>query len=139
MELKRLVMKQHILLVDDDKDELTLFEDALEKVPGESRFKCLFAGSGSEALDILKFITPEYIFLDINMPVMDGLELLGRIKEEPNTKHIKIYLHSTKITDLYCRAAMEAGASGCIRKVGTIQELTNELIPVLVPGPFPAS
>jgi CheY-like chemotaxis protein len=139
MELKQLVMKQHILLVDDDKDELTLFEDALDKVPGESGFKCLYAGNGPEALDILKFITPDYIFLDINMPLMDGLELLVKIKEEPNTKHVKIYLHSTKITDSNYRTAMKAGATGCIRKVGSIQELANELIPVLVPGPFPVS
>jgi len=132
-------MKQHILLVDDDKDELTLFEDALEKVPGDSRFKCLYAGSGEEALDILKFITPDYIFLDINMPLMDGIELLVKIKEEPNTGNIKIYVHSTKINDSNYRTAMQAGATGCIRKGGSIQELTNELIPVLVPGPFPVS
>lgn len=139
MELKLLVMKQHILLVDDDKDELTFFEDALEKLPGQSRFKCLYAGSGADALDILKFITPDYIFIDINMPLMNGLEVLDKIKEETKLKNIKVFLHSTNITDSNYRTALQAGATGCIRKVGSIQELANELIPVLVPGPFPVS
>ena len=128
-----------ILIVDDDPEDISLFCEAIHEI--DSFFKCIAARNGKEALQLLSSLVklPDYIFLDINMPLMDGLELLGKIKEEPNTKHVKIYLHSTKITDSNYRTAMKAGASGCIRKVGSIQELANELIPVLVPGPLPVS
>src|SRR5215813_7104458 len=92
-------MKQHILIIDDDQDELMLFEDALEKVNSQKSFHCTHSVSATEALKILKNIMPDYIFVDFNMPEMNGIEFLNRLNKEGHLGKTKVYLHSMKITD----------------------------------------
>lgn len=78
-------MKKHILLVDDDKDEAMLFNEALKNVPGS--FKCTYASSGLHALEMLNYIQPDFIFINFNMPVMNGADLqkLHKISEVWNS------------------------------------------------------
>ncbi len=64
-------MKKHILLIDDDVDELKIFNDALEELPGN--FKCTYASNAYQAMDMLKFIHPHFIFIDYNLPAMNGI------------------------------------------------------------------
>jgi CheY-like chemotaxis protein len=64
-----------ILIVDDDYDIRLLYQ--LELV--EEGYNIFLAKNGKEALEIIKKIVPDLIILDINMPVMNGLETLGRI------------------------------------------------------------
>jgi CheY-like chemotaxis protein len=84
-------------------------------------------------------MSPDYIFVDFNMPEINCLEFLVTIKDQTNLRNTKIYLHSMRVTNETYRAAVLAGASGCIKKVNTTAELTNELIAVLVPDPKSAS
>ena len=70
-----------ILAVDDDKDDLDLLSEAIREVSPD--FDFVTAHNGVEALALLNsdfFDLPAYIFLDINMPLMDGLACLGRGK-----------------------------------------------------------
>jgi CheY-like chemotaxis protein len=70
---KILTMKTHIFLIDDDINEMKIFVDALKEVTGA--FKCTYASNGIHALKMLLYLKPEAIFVDYNMPVMNGLEL----------------------------------------------------------------
>jgi len=124
-------MQQHLLLVDDDKDEAMIFEEALSKLPFEHKIVCNYANSGEQALEILEFIRPDFIFIDLNMPKMNGIDFLFLSKEKIDPGCTKIYIRSTTITDETTRLAKFAGAAGCIKKANSIQEITAELSAVL--------
>jgi two-component system, response regulator, stage 0 sporulation protein F len=73
------------LVVDDEKDVEMLFRQKLRKEIKNGDFEIEFAFSGLEALEKLRFAKPPdvmYIFSDINMPGMTGLELLENVKKE---------------------------------------------------------
>ena len=73
------------LLVDDDVDDTSIFKEVLEEVSPSIDF--VSAGDGNEALSILKrpnSILPDVIFLDLNMPRIDGKECLSALKCTPH-------------------------------------------------------
>jgi CheY-like chemotaxis protein len=84
------------LLVEDDNDDCELFTEAIEAVDASVRF--YFATDGKEALDKLSgkaIQSPDIIFLDINMPQMNGWQLLNRLKEDQTLKDIPVIMYST--------------------------------------------
>ena len=75
-------MSTRILVVDDEKDVELLFRQKFRKEVKRKSLELVFAFSGQEALDILKRSNPPkvvYIFSDINMPGMTGLELFDKL------------------------------------------------------------
>jgi CheY-like chemotaxis protein len=79
-------MLKPILVVDDDPDIRQVLHDRLESFgyPVET------AADGRVALEKLEHLTPRGIFLDIRMPGMDGLEVLGRIRDRHRTVPVVI-------------------------------------------------
>jgi two-component system, chemotaxis family, chemotaxis protein CheY len=76
-----------VLVVDDEKDIQTLFEQRFRKEVRSGEITFIFAFSGEEALKLMEAPAHEAVLIlsDINMPGMSGLELLERIKSErPN-------------------------------------------------------
>jgi len=124
-------MQQHLLLVDDDRDEALIFEEALSKLPFDHRFICNYAYSAEQALEILEFVTPDYIFVDLNMPRVNGIDFLFMLKGKFDPRYTKVYIRSMMISDETARLAKFAGAAGCIKKANSIQDITNELSEVL--------
>src|SRR5262245_16732676 len=119
-------MKKHILLIDDDKDELTIFLDALREVPDGDGFKCTFANSSLNAVEMLKFLVPDFIFIDLNIPRMNGLEFINFVRKQPHLAKTHFCLYSIHINEETERIAGSLGAT-CIQKTGTIDELVKEL------------
>jgi CheY-like chemotaxis protein len=81
------------LVVDDEKDVEMLFRQKFRKEIRSGLFELEFAFSGQDALNILRDHKPPdvmYIFSDINMPGMTGLELLERVKNEFPSIHISM-------------------------------------------------
>ncbi|MFD2918515.1 response regulator [Terrimonas rubra] len=74
----------NILVVDDERDVQTLFEQRFRKEIRNKELNFAFAFSGEEALDYLNRHDHEAVLIlsDINMPGMSGLELLDRIKKK---------------------------------------------------------
>jgi CheY-like chemotaxis protein len=114
-------MKKHVLLIDDDEDELTLFIGALNQV--NIPYKCTWAKSGEQALKQLIYLTPDIIFLDLNMPGMNGFECLAAIKEQSRLQTCPVILHSTAMTADWRDKGIRLGAAACLAKAGTPSEL----------------
>jgi CheY-like chemotaxis protein len=114
-------------LVDDDFDDASLFEATLSQVDSTIRFA--HATDGQEALDQLlsKSIIPDLIFLDLNMPRMDGKECLALIKREDELKHIPVIMYTTSSQSQDIEQTMLQGAVCFITKPSSLRELENIL------------
>lgn len=116
-----------LLLVDDDKDEHFLFRAALNEA-GCSDLILFNAFTAQEGLDLLKdsAIPPNIVFLDINMPGMDGFECLSNIHQLPGYHNIPIVIYSTSNARKTMDRMRELGASYFLTKT-----LISDLSPVL--------
>lgn len=88
-----------ILYADDDSDDRELLSEAIKEV--DPAIECVTVCDGKEALEILERIAtlPDFIFLDINMPVMNGKECLAAIRENERYKEIPVVIYSTTTDD----------------------------------------
>jgi CheY-like chemotaxis protein len=107
-------MKRHILLVDDDEDDVTDFMAALNKI--DLPCKCTWANSGDQAIKQLAYLTPDIIFLDVSMPGMNGLECLAEIRQIHRLQEVPVVLHSMGLPSSYQEKGMKLGASACVEK-----------------------
>lgn len=87
--------KPLLMVTDDDSDDLFLFEEALKSVDPE--IGLITATDGKQALEKLNSldVLPDLVFLDINMPGMNGWECLTRIKQDERLKEIPVIIYST--------------------------------------------
>jgi CheY-like chemotaxis protein len=113
-----------ILIVDDDNDDSSLFCEALKEV-GPATI-CYIAEDGNVALEKLsnrEIECPDIIFLDLNMPVMDGWEFLNRLKSMEKFKDIPVIIHTTSAQRLHKKQAMAMGALCFVTKLYDFKEL----------------
>ena len=86
-------MQIRVLLVDDDSEDQEIFIQQLAQYnPG---IEVISAFNGKDALNMLSRTNPNYIFLDINMPGLNGMEVLKKIKETKAVKDIPVVMYST--------------------------------------------
>jgi len=88
-----------ILLVDDDFDDQQFFMEAVEAIGGSH--KCLIANDGEQAFRLLTRnnpLIPDYIFLDLNMPLVSGKDVLKRLRGTEETKALRVIVYSTTIS-----------------------------------------
>lgn len=112
------------LLADDDADDKTLFCEALAEI--DPTIVCHTASDGKEALAILsdkQINKPSIIFLDINMPVMDGWQCLGALKEHNDHRNIPVIMYSTSSYQRDIELALESGAFCFFTKPSDYREL----------------
>lgn len=104
-----------LLYVDDDKDDRDVFREICNEVqPG---IKCVLAVDGREAIEKIEETEPPLcIYIDMNMPVMDGLEVLKSIKQHPNTSSVPVFILSTSKSTSLEREAKSTGATDYLIK-----------------------
>ena len=99
---------QFVLMIDDDEDDQMLFKQALTEVNNSVTFST--ASNGYDALKKLETPPPpDIIFLDLNMPIMNGFECLTALKKEKRYEHIPVIIFTT---------ANDAGTIDQTRKLG---------------------
>lgn len=119
-------------LIEDDLDDQEIFCMAL--CAFDDTIHCTFANDGVDAIEKLNGIanTPDFIFIDMNMPRMNGLQCLTQIKMIDRLKQIPVYMYSTSADPNAINEAMALGACNFIVKPANISELTNALSGILV-------
>jgi CheY-like chemotaxis protein len=96
-----------ILIVDDDPSIRRLIAATLEDVSG---YRLTEAGNGAEALERALDARPEIVFLDIEMPQVDGLEACRRLRSDPATAGATIVMLTGETDEAAERSAEAAGA-----------------------------
>jgi CheY-like chemotaxis protein len=117
-----------ILIVDDEPDVAELFRQRFRREARQGTYVLHFAGSGEEALEVLdNDIEPELIVIlsDINMPGMDGLALLQRVKAR--YPHLPVMMVTAYGDDERRRRASEYGAAEFITKPVDFDLLKRQL------------
>jgi len=122
-------MTKEILLIDDDTDELEVFAEALRSV--DKNIQCSQARDLKEALEFLNYSSPAYIFIDYNMPKINGLEVVSEIKKIEKLGNSKIILYSNYISEEMNEKAIYLGAYKCVKKPSMINVLIKNLREIL--------
>lgn len=116
------------LLIDDDQDDREIFSMALEEVDQE--IKCIMANNGITALNTLRSgnaLVPDYIFIDLNMPKMNGLECLQEIQKLSHLREALVFMYSTSVDDYVLQKSIALGAREFIVKPTGITPLVEKL------------
>ncbi len=85
------------------------------------------AGNGEEALDLLKGHKVALILSDINMPKMDGLQLLAALKSSAEWGRIPVVMITTEGSEAKVSEAVKLGAAGYVRKPFTADQIKEKL------------
>ncbi|MDT7827794.1 response regulator [Pricia sp. S334] len=118
-----------IVLVDDDEDDRLFFADALQEIDIATELTEFH--NGQELLDCLHASDtaayPHLIFLDLNMPVMDGFECLREIRKNPELKDLVVAIYSTSSSEKDIEETFVHGANIYINKPNRFEELKKTI------------
>ena len=116
------------LFVDDDIDDQEIFSFAVRGL--NKSVSLVTAGDGLEALEILKSdknFVPDCIFLDLNMPRMNGKECLPELRKLPWLKEVPIIIYTTSSEERDRLETHQLGASDFMTKESSIERLKTAL------------
>jgi two-component system chemotaxis response regulator CheY len=111
-QMNESAMAKRILTIDDSKT----MRDMLMLTLAEAGFDVLQAVDGQNGLDVLGDQQVDVIITDINMPIMDGYEVIRRLRKDPNHKSTPILVLTTESEAEKKNLAREAGATGWMVK-----------------------
>ena len=120
-----------ILLVDDDMDDQLLFTEALKDL--SSQVFCKLSNNGMEAFEYLLSSAelPAVIFLDLNMPFMNGLQFLAKLQKEERFKYIPVVIFTTSNSPADHAVTQQMGARLYITKPADFRILKEKIREVL--------
>ena len=119
-------MALDVLIVDDSAAVRKILQRVLLQTD-VALGKVMEAGDGVEALEILKANKVGLILSDVNMPKMDGLQLLSKVKADPEYRDIPMVMVTTEGSQAKVMEAVTLGAAGYIRKPFTAEQIREKL------------
>lgn len=116
-----------IFLADDDEDDTFLFQEALDQLSLPSYL--VTAENGQELMRKLNDseVAPDMIFLDMNMPVKNGLECLSELRSTDIFRDTPVIILSTSVAGYLLESAYSAGANLYVQKPTSFSSLINIL------------
>ena len=120
--------KRIVYMIDDDVEDQEIFAETLCEI--DASIKCLNFFNGSEALNQLLAkgtVLPDFIFLDLNMPVMNGYEFLKEVKNHKELTDLQMIIYTTSSEPKHKEQAKKLGASSFITKPSEMVELKRAL------------
>lgn len=121
-----------VILVDDDEDDRSFFADALQET--ELSTELIEFHNGQELLNYLEKTDnprPDLIFLDLNMPVMDGFQCLKQIRLKPSLKNLVVAIYSTSSSEKDIEETFVNGANIYINKPNRFEDLRKTIAQVI--------
>lgn len=128
------VNTKKIILTDDDEDDRDFFQYAVNSISSDIQLITLAGGK-----DLISFISDEnnhkekadLIFLDINMPMINGFECLRKIRERFSYNELPVVMYTTSDSDIDLANALKDGANLYIRKPNDMDALKRVIRKVL--------
>jgi CheY-like chemotaxis protein len=123
---------QRLFIIDDDVEDQEIFMEALKEV--DPAVQCFAAISGEDAFKQLEkdvIVLPDLFFLDMNMPKLNGKQVLSEIKKNKTLRHIPVIMYSTSFAPRDIQEIKELGAAYHLLKPSRFDELCNALKNVL--------
>src|SRR5947209_1745434 len=120
-------MPVDVLIVDDSAAIRKILQRTLKQA-GLDLGTVLEAGDGIEALEKLSGHSVGLILSDINMPNMDGIQLLATLKSSAEFRHIPIVMITTEGGEAKVMEALQLGANGYVRKPFTADQIKEKLL-----------
>ena len=109
---------QTILVVEDNEKNMKLFRDVLQA----KGYAPLEATSGEEAVELASQHVPDLILMDVQLPGIDGIEALGRIRADERTKSVPVVALTAQAMSGDRERFLEAGFDGYISKPVDVME-----------------
>jgi two-component system chemotaxis response regulator CheY len=126
-------MESDILVVDDSAAIRKILQRVLRQT-GMAIRAIHEAGDGQEALELLKKQAVNLVLTDINMPKMDGIQLLAALKGSPLWRNIPVVMVTTEGGETKVGEAVRLGAAGYVRKPFTADQIKEKLAGILEPA-----
>ncbi len=124
-------MAKSLMIVDDSATMRKIIMRTV-RMSGLEFDKTEEAGNGLEAIEKLKADKMDIVLCDVNMPEMNGLEMVKKIRAElPQCADMKIIMVTTESSDEIVNQAMNDGASGFINKPFTPEKFQEKLAPLM--------
>jgi len=125
------------LLIDDDRDDYEIFRLALSEI--NHHIHLSYLSTGFEAIDKLKqgppfHLSPDLIFIDLNMPRMNGKQCLQEIRQIDRLKDTRVFIYSTSADSRIVEESQALGATGFIVKPSNFNTLVAMLDELLREG-----
>lgn len=118
----------HIYYADDDEDDIFLFTMAVQEINSSYRVTPFSTGVALlQALATAVLPANAIVFMDINMPKMNGLECLREIRLTPSLKNLPVTILSTSPPFMFQQQAHDSGADGYIQKAVTYTEYKKSI------------
>lgn len=116
-----------VFIIDDDEDDKEMFCEVVTDISNVNR--CLSASNGQEALQSLQnsHALPDFIFLDLNMPRMNGKQCLVQLKKIERLAPIPVIIYSTSKVEADKEETKELGADYFLTKPSSTKVLKKEL------------
>ncbi|MDT7828847.1 response regulator [Pricia sp. S334] len=119
-------MEQRIILVDDDRDDRELFADAFASLRLQAELLLFQNGRELfEQIDRIDRSVLTFMFLDLNMPVISGMEVLKHIRQRSEWDKVFITIYSTSYSEADIESAYHNGAHGYLSKPSSFGKLTS--------------
>jgi two-component system chemotaxis response regulator CheY len=119
-----------VLIVDDSSTVRKIIRRCLQQ-SGLGIDQVLEGSNGQEALAVLEKQAVNVVLTDINMPVMDGVQLLSAIRQSQTWKAIPVLMITTEAGAEAVVDAVARGATGYVKKPFTPAEICDQLAPIL--------
>ena len=127
-------MDSDILVVDDSAAIRKILTRVLRQT-GMAIQTIHEAGDGQDALAVMAQHRVDLVLSDINMPKMDGLQLLASLKASPQWRSIPVVMITTEGGETKVAEAVRLGAAGYVRKPFTADQIKEKLVGILQPAP----
>jgi two-component system chemotaxis response regulator CheY len=119
-------MGPQVLVVDDSAAIRKILQRVLRQT--EMTIGGIFeAGDGQEALEVMRSTNISLVLSDINMPRMDGLQLLAAIKASGQWRHVPVVMITTEGGEAKVSDAVRLGAAGYVRKPFSADQIKEKL------------